>query len=168
MPFTDEIFKHELMGRENMIIIKNKDIANQFTRTFFIMDEFIIFEDICQINENKFLIYEDDMSKKVEIDLETSNIKIHSMNHEEFKNTKIYDVKDGEMAWSMCNIVNEAVMQWKDCTPFRSKRVCKKLSSEVTRALRLYEISLELTLYSLKVFRDGIPISYEQAVHDML
>jgi hypothetical protein len=153
-----------------MIIIENKEIANRFTKTFFMMDEFIIFNNIYLINENKFFLFDDDMSKIVEIDLETSNINIIPINlsNKNLNNFKIYNIKDGEMAWSLCIIANEAVMQWKDCTPFRGKKACKNVSNIASRALRIYEMSLELTLNYLKVFQFDTPISYEHAINTLL
>lgn len=151
-----------------MIIIKNKEFANLFTNTFFMMEEYMIFNGICLIIQNKFTIFEASMSKLVEIDLETANMKILPMSHEKINQFEIYDINNGEIVWGMCNIVNEAVMQWEDATPFRGMRTCQKLSRTVTQALSHYGMSLELTLDYLKVSQYDIPISYEKAIVTLL
>ena len=151
-----------------MIIIKNREVANHFTRTFMEMKENIVFEDLCLISDNKFFIFEHDMTKMVEIDLETSSVKILPAIQDKLKNCEKYEAKDGDLASSMCNVVNVAVTYWKNFIPFKSKRDCKNLSMAVTRALRPFEMSFELTLNCIRIFHNKKPISFEQAVNILL
>lgn len=151
-----------------MIVVKNEELAIQFSSSFLLMNKIIMVEDVCFIKDNTFFLICNETSEIIEIDLDRAEIKKYKGEVSKLKRDSCKEIYKGEFAWSMCNMVNNALQQWTGYTPFYGDDVCNNLSRQATEALKQYGISLELSLRHMKVFKSNRQITYEAAIADVM
>lgn len=153
-----------------MIALRNEELASQFMGTILMMEEFVMPNDLFLIKDNQFLLFCNDMENLMEINLDTTDVKMHNVNPEVIENilSNATTIHQGDLAWSMCNMVNNALQQWSGCTPFQGEQVCVDLSRQATAALSSYSMNLKLNMNSMHISKNGMPITYEEAVYTIL